>query len=130
MSPELAAAQKLWRSHPKGTAKSLLGRILRIFFRRGWTYLGDRLQPVLDHPERRTRVDEEGLMKSAPFAACGSGKIVKIVVSIPRTYLLGNCSSFISSDTVVNAVVKRKRASHAPIPLLTPEIPRKSVTRD
>jgi len=41
------------------------------------------LQPLLDHPSGRARVDEEGVMKSAPLAVCGSGKIVKVVVSDP-----------------------------------------------
>jgi hypothetical protein len=41
------------------------------------------LQPVLDHPAGRAHVEEEGMMKSALFADCGSGKIVKIVVSEP-----------------------------------------------
>jgi hypothetical protein len=43
--------------------------------------MGDRVQPVLDHPSGRARVDEKGLMEFIPFAACGSGKIVEIVVS-------------------------------------------------
>jgi hypothetical protein len=31
--------------------QSFLGRLLRIFFRPGGTYVGDRLQPILDYPE-------------------------------------------------------------------------------
>jgi len=80
---DFCSAEKPWRNHSKATAKSLLGRILRIFFRSGWPYVGDRLQSVLDHRRGRPRVDEEGLRKSAPFTAWGSGKIVKIVVSYP-----------------------------------------------
>jgi len=30
----------------------------------GRTYGGNRLQPILDHPEERPRIDEEGLTQS------------------------------------------------------------------
>ena len=85
-----------------------LGRILRIFFRPGRPNLGDRLQPLWDHPKGRARVDEEGLRKSALSAACVSGKIVKIAVSNPADCGVNpkdrnNSPGFIQSELNFNA---------------------------
>src|SRR5882724_11732592 len=66
-STQFSLDEKQRCDHPKATSKGLLGWILRVFFRPGRTYVGDRLQPILDNPEGRARVDEEGSMYSHAF---------------------------------------------------------------
>lgn len=44
--------------------QKLSGRILGVFFRPGWTYMGDGLQSLLDHSTGRPRVYEKGVRRN------------------------------------------------------------------
>ena len=47
--------------HRQRTAQNILGRILRLFFRPGRSHVGNRQQPILDHPPGRPHIDAEGI---------------------------------------------------------------------